>query len=171
MDNQKFDKNQQAFDQDDFDVITGKIIDSKPPKERRFLKALQKRIARRFMKTMEKAQDFLTDDDKIEPFLMNVERKFKSIPKVGKSLAYIPQLALLVRSYAKGEYRELSKTQIVAIIAALLYFVNPFDVIPDFIKGVGILDDVLVAAAITRWCEDDIKKYMNWLKDKRGAWD
>jgi len=160
----------QEFNADDFDVITGKIIDSEPAKECKILKALQRRIIKRFMKTMEKAQDFVMDDDKIEPFLLNVERKLKSIPKVGKSLAYIPQLTLLVRSYAKGEYRELSKTQIVAIIAALLYFVNPFDVIPDFIKGVGILDDVLVAAAITRWCEDDIKKYMNWLKDKRQKW-
>jgi len=34
---------------------------------------------------------------------------------------------------------------------ALAYYVSPWDLIPDLIPGVGLLDDALVLLAINRW--------------------
>lgn len=34
---------------------------------------------------------------------------------------------------------------------ALVYYVSPWDLIPDLIPGVGLLDDALVLFAINRW--------------------
>ncbi len=43
---------------------------------------------------------------------------------------------------------QLRKTDVLYLAAALLYFISPFDAIPDVIPGVGYLDDVVVVSAI-----------------------
>jgi len=42
----------------------------------------------------------------------------------------------------------LPKAAKVALAAAVLYLVSPIDLIPDFIPGLGYLDDVFVAAIL-----------------------
>ena len=42
----------------------------------------------------------------------------------------------------------LPKAAKVALAAAILYLVSPIDLIPDFIPGLGYLDDVFVAAIL-----------------------
>lgn len=123
-------------------------------------------VSKKFSEYKEQARTFLKNGKELEKFLMKVEKKFKDIPKVGDKLAYIPQMVLLVRSYAVGEYRDITKTEIVLILAALIYFVSPIDVIPDKFLGVGWLDDALVAGLVIKYCNDSIKKYMTWLETK-----
>ena len=160
--------NNQELYKDTFEQISGSLIAEETPGKRRLLTGLLGWIGDRFLGLFSQAKEILADDEKVEPFLLKVEGKFKAVPKVGKQLAYVPQLALLVRSYVKGDYRELSLQQIVAIVAALIYFINPLDVIPDVIKGAGLLDDVLVVGAVISWCDQDIQAYMKWLKSKRS---
>ena len=42
----------------------------------------------------------------------------------------------------------LPRSAKIALLAAAVYLVSPFDLIPDFIPFVGYLDDVLVAAIV-----------------------
>jgi uncharacterized membrane protein YkvA (DUF1232 family) len=48
----------------------------------------------------------------------------------------------------------------VVIAAAVLYLVSPIDLIPDFIPGLGALDDLLVAAilldGLLNWVDRDL---------------
>ena len=46
-----------------------------------------------------------------------------------------------------------------AITAALLYFVNPFDIVPDFIPVIGYLDDAVVIGACLRLIQSDLRAY------------
>ncbi len=46
-----------------------------------------------------------------------------------------------------------------AITAALLYFINPFDLVPDFIPVVGYLDDAVVIGACVKLIQVDLRKY------------
>lgn len=46
-----------------------------------------------------------------------------------------------------------------AITAALLYFINPFDIVPDFIPVVGYLDDVVVVGACLKLIQADLRAY------------
>jgi len=45
------------------------------------------------------------------------------------------------------------------IIAALVYFCDPEDVIPDHIPGIGFLDDALYAEVVIRELTDEIASY------------
>jgi uncharacterized membrane protein YkvA (DUF1232 family) len=39
----------------------------------------------------------------------------------------------------------------VALVALVGYLASPIDIIPDFIPGIGSVDDVIVAALVLRW--------------------
>lgn len=70
----------------------------------------------------------------------------------------------LVRSYSKGEYRNISKSTIITIIGAILYFISPIDLIPDFIIGLGIMDDAAVIGFTMKKVSKEIDEYTVWKK-------
>jgi uncharacterized membrane protein YkvA (DUF1232 family) len=45
------------------------------------------------------------------------------------------------------------------VIFALLYFISPIDVVPDFIPGVGFIDDAVVLALVVRSLGEAVKRY------------
>lgn len=57
---------------------------------------------------------------------------------------------------------------VAAIVSALLYFVSPIDVIPDFIPFIGYIDDAAVIALCIAWLHEEIEDYKKWLKKKSG---
>lgn len=147
-------------------VINNSESDECDDEKAQKLKKVAEMIAERFMEYKQKAIELLKNAEKLEDLLVRVDEKFKSIPKVGEKLAYIPELALMIRSYIIGEYDDITAVEIVAIVAALIYFVSPIDIIPDVIHGVGFLDDAVVAGIVVNWCDEDIKKYMEWRKNR-----
>lgn len=48
---------------------------------------------------------------------------------------------------------------VAAVTAALLYFANPFDLIPDFIPLAGFVDDAAVVAVCFKIIQSDLRKY------------
>ena len=71
-------------------------------------------------------------------------------------------LISLLKDYRNKEYREVPWRVIAAVVFAILYFINPFDLIPDFIPGVGYIDDIAVIAFIFASIEGELKKYAKW---------
>ena len=61
----------------------------------------------------------------------------------------------LLRAVARGSYR-LRKETLILIAGAVLYFVIPIDVIPDFIPVAGFLDDAAVIAWVVKTCKTEI---------------
>lgn len=114
-----------------------------------------------------KAEDIVNHKESMEDLLIKADKKLKEIPKYGRKIAYIPEMTLLLKSWITREYTDIGLPQLILIIAALLYFVSPLNIIPDSIPGLGILDDALVAGFIMKWCQNDIDKYMKWLKKQR----
>lgn len=70
----------------------------------------------------------------------------------------------LLRAWVKGVYREVPWKSMVLVIAALLYFVNPLDMIPDAILGIGYLDDATVMAWVIRSVKRDLERFLAWEK-------
>ncbi|NLG40871.1 MAG: DUF1232 domain-containing protein [Chloroflexi bacterium] len=108
------------------------------------------------------AEKLLGDQDALERFLQRLERKFRKLPLAGDTLASIPVLASLIRSYIKKEYFDIPIGSIIAILSALIYFVSPIDLIPDFIPGIGQVDDAVVIAVCLKLVESDVEEYVKW---------
>ena len=68
------------------------------------------------------------------------------LPKLKKLVEHARVLLSLVKDYWRGSYREIPYWAISASALALLYVLNPADLFPDFIFGVGYLDDAAVIA-------------------------
>ena len=68
----------------------------------------------------------------------------------------------LLNDYIKGNYKDVPWKTISAITAALLYFLSPIDLIPDFIPVIGYLDDILVLRLALTFSESDLEKYKVW---------
>ncbi|HSK68490.1 MAG TPA: YkvA family protein [Candidatus Limnocylindria bacterium] len=111
-----------------------------------------------------KAEEILKDRDKIERFLQGLEDKMRHVPFVGRRLAEVTVMASLVHSYVRKEYTDIPFRSIAAVVGALVYFVSPLDVIPDFLPIVGHVDDVAVIAVCWKLMGQDIEKYKRWRK-------
>jgi uncharacterized membrane protein YkvA (DUF1232 family) len=113
------------------------------------------------------AEELLKEPEKVEILLQRIEKKLKKIPKVGDTLAMVPIMVSLIRSYIKKEYDKAPVGSIIAIVSALIYLATPIDLIPDFIVGLGIVDDAAVLAMCYTLVNDDIKEYEKW-REKQG---
>ena len=76
-------------------------------------------------------------------------------------------LVRMLKAWSKGEYKNIAPSSIIAVVAALLYFVNPFDIIPDFIPIIGQLDDILVLGYLIKFLNKEIERFMAWEKEMK----
>ena len=73
----------------------------------------------------------------------------------------------LIKDYWQGTYRDVSVKSIVIFVAALAYIISPIDLIPDYIIGLGQIDDAVILGLSLYFLEKDLRKYKEW-KDSNG---
>ena len=73
-----------------------------------------------------------------------------------------------LKAWVKGEYKEIPKSSLIAIVANLLYFVSPIDMLPDFLPFTGFLDDVTVIGFAATQIAKDLKKFRVWEDEKNS---
>ena len=76
-------------------------------------------------------------------------------------------LIRMVRAYASGEYKALPWKSLVSIVAVLIYFVSPIDLIPDFLPVIGLTDDVALVVWLMKTLGDDIARFAEWEKSEK----
>ncbi len=99
----------------------------------------------------------------LEGFLDDAKRKIDELKEnpTHFTLSAILQLKLayeMFDCYLKKECSLPWKT-VVAIFSVLLYLINPFDVIPDFLPGIGYLDDAVVIGLALKLFRDELKDF------------
>jgi uncharacterized membrane protein YkvA (DUF1232 family) len=95
-----------------------------------------------------------------------VKDKFKSSGKLRHYLEEVKLLYSLIRDYINGRYKEIPWWMISSIGVALLYVLNPFDIIPDFIPFVGYVDDALIVGICINLIRKDLDKYRVWAQHR-----
>jgi len=76
--------------------------------------------------------------------------------------ADLPLLLRLARAWARKEYRTIPWRSIVSVVAALLYFVSPVDLIPDLIPFFGFIDDAAAVAYVLKSLKTDLEMFREW---------
>ncbi|MEQ1587355.1 MAG: YkvA family protein [Cyclobacteriaceae bacterium] len=73
-------------------------------------------------------------------------------------------LGRLLQAHIKGHYRIQSFRFLLILIAAVIYFLNPLDLIPDFIIGIGLTDDLAVVTWVFQAAAYELDAFMRWEK-------
>lgn len=68
----------------------------------------------------------------------------------------------LLKDWYMGNYTKIPFRMVTSIAGAMLYLVSPLDVVPDWVPFGGLLDDVLVLAAIFALSRRDLEEYVKW---------
>ena len=68
----------------------------------------------------------------------------------------------MIKAYINGSYKALPWKSLLVLVAALLYFVTPLDLIPDFIPVTGLIDDFTVILFVFRSLQKEIDAFITW---------
>ncbi len=112
------------------------------------------------------AERIISSDTKVSKLLDEVFLKIgESSELFYKVQDSVIALARMLSSWVKGDYRNISTKSIIAVVAALIYFVNPLDLIPDFIPVIGQVDDIFVLGYLIKMLNKEIERFMAWEKE------
>ena len=81
----------------------------------------------------------------------------------------VKRLVRLIQSYAAGEYRGLDRSNMILVVAAILYFLSPIDIIPDFIPMIGLLDDITLITWVITTLDTELDKFEAYEADHGAA--
>ncbi|MFP4316259.1 MAG: YkvA family protein [Desulfovibrionales bacterium] len=104
----------------------------------------------------------MQDLDKAKQRAGEILSRFENNEVLGKSMAEARLLMGLVGDYRAGRYKKIPWWAVSSVVFALLYVLNPFDLVPDFIPVLGQLDDALVLGLCLRMVEREITAYKEW---------
>lgn len=91
-----------------------------------------------------------------------IEEKVRDSGRLNRFSTDIKLMFSLIRDYWYGHYRAIPWKSIAAVAGALLYVLNPLDLIPDLIFGFGLVDDAGVVALCLKLVESDLHRYAAW---------
>lgn len=126
---------------------------------------MQKFKIKMFFAALKSAAGILRDKEKTKDLLEQVRQKaIHSLDKVNDLVEDLNVLVRLIKAWSAGTYRQIPNKAIVAATASLLYFLNPFDLIPDIIPFSGFLDDVAVITYVIASLKSEIERFLGWEK-------
>jgi len=86
------------------------------------------------------------------------EEETEDFSKKHTNASWYDNFKILFNMITDKEYALDKKTYLI-IAGALAYVVFPIDIIPDFILGVGFLDDAFVLGFVVKQLSDEIDQY------------
>lgn len=126
--------------------------------------------SRFYDKSRTRAADYIRSKDKLSGLIDKASTKAHG-KKSGMGTVWSATMAFfrMIRAYVKGSYRQVSPQALLTIVAAIVYFVSPIDLIPDFILGLGLIDDVTILAWTIKACAADLAAFTDWESGQRDG--
>jgi uncharacterized membrane protein YkvA (DUF1232 family) len=117
-----------------------------------------------FRKATADAESHVKDPERLRKLLGEAREKINHIPRgpFAETWPYLMAMIRLIRAYHQLEYRDISAQNLLLIIAAIIYFVSPFDAIPDSVPILGNIDDAFVVRLAMKSVSADLDAFMAW---------
>jgi uncharacterized membrane protein YkvA (DUF1232 family) len=129
---------------------------------------LTKYVKARFFRI---AQDLMDNPQGLKFKLESAAEKITK-KSVGDAMGvYVDDLKSLIRmamAWASRKYTGIEKQTILYTLVAVIYFVTPTDFVPDFILGLGFVDDIAVVSWVLSIIKEDLNKFTDWEKMKKA---
>lgn len=125
---------------------------------------LQARLESEFLEAVNSAKTYVKNPERLRDLATEVAHKAVSLPQetFKGTLVYLQAMLRLIRAYYRGQYRAVPVATLLIVIAALIYLVNPLDLIPDWIPGLGLLDDAFILALVVRRTREALDAFIEW---------
>lgn len=104
--------------------------------------------------------------DKLNAVFTKAEKLNFNTGPINKVYQDILLFIQIVKAYVTKEYREIPTGSIIAIFAALIYFLSPIDIIFDYIPGVGYVDDMFIIGLLLKQLDSDLQNFRTWKENK-----
>jgi uncharacterized membrane protein YkvA (DUF1232 family) len=124
-----------------------------------------------FRRSAGKASRYVRSSKSLFELISKVANKSGELGISGSYSAAKDQIGVLVRmvqAYAKGEYKAIPQKSLLSIVAVLVYFINPFDLILDVLPVIGFADDVALLLWLFKSVSSDIEKFRVWEADRKA---
>jgi uncharacterized membrane protein YkvA (DUF1232 family) len=110
------------------------------------------------------AEAYVSDPARLRKLVQDAVGKINIIPRgpFGETWPYLLAMVRIIRDFQRAEYRDMPAQNLLIVIAAIIYFVSPFDVIPDWIPVLGHIDDAFVVTLALKSVRTDLDTFMAW---------
>ena len=88
--------------------------------------------------------------------------RFKKDGAQEREMKKIKLLLAVVKDFANGAYRNIPYGSIAAIVAALAYVLDPFELIPGVVPIIGLSDNAAVVSVCMSAVCHDLHAYKKW---------
>ena len=133
-------------------------------KQKRLALPKDPKVNRVFAAVIHRARWFAKNPKALRELFDEAVRKTKSIPRApfNELWTYLQAMLRLIQAYYRGEYRHVKIANLVLIIAAIIYVLDPWDLIPDWIPGLGFIDDATILAFAVQKTRDTLDNFTDW---------
>lgn len=119
-----------------------------------------------FQNALRKAAGIATNKEKISELVTSVTDKMSDMDEnkknVNEFFGKVKTFLRMLRAYIRGEYRQIPFKSLLMIIGALLYFMMPIDLIPDFIPAMGLADDISILFLVFNSINEDVEAFLDF---------
>lgn len=124
-----------------------------------------------YQKAKQKASSIVGDKERMNELVASSREKLHNInfedSKISRLAVNLRIIIRIIKAYANGTYRELPWKSLLALVAGVVYFLMPVDLLPDFIPFTGFLDDFTVIMLLSGAFQQDIENFLLWEENKK----
>lgn len=124
-------------------------------------------------KSKTRAEEYLKDPEKSKRLLDDAMKKAKSKEKPSGPLAdlweNLKMVFRLLQAYFNKQYTSIPWGSIVLVVGAVIYFVSPIDLMPDWFPLAGFVDDAALLTFVLAQIRNDLKKFAQWEAEKETS--
>lgn len=106
----------------------------------------------------------IRQEQKLVELVQNVLAKLAKVatnPKVQKFIQPVQIFIRMIKAHFRGDHR-IALSTLGLIVLALVYFLSPIDIIPDFLGAFGFADDLSVILAVYAKVKNEVEQFLEW---------